>query len=100
MFTVAASVGEPKESPLARARGHASPPVDTARPAALFGVVDKKPHKVEEPHATDAAIPTRHPASEFKPRYVDEATAGKTIEKLFRVHGDLLRRLAEYDRNG
>jgi hypothetical protein len=69
--------------------------------------VDKKPQKVEAPLATyiakqsaSVAIPTQHPAGEFKPRYVDEATAGKTIEKLFRVHGDLLRRLAEYDRNG
>ena len=69
--------------------------------------MDKKPPKVEEPQTTCAAkqsantaIPTQHPAGEFKPRYVDAATAGKTIEKLFRVHGDVLRRLAEYDRNG
>lgn len=62
--------------------------------------MDKKPHKIEELQADNAAIPTRHPASDFKPRYMDEATAEKTIEKLFRVHGDVLRRLAEYDRNG
>ena len=69
--------------------------------------MDKKPHKVEEPQApyaakqsSDAAIPTQHPAGEFNPRYADAATSRKTIEKLFRVHGDVLRRLAEYDRNG
>jgi len=64
--------------------------------------VDKKPHKVEEaakPSAT-AAIPTQHSASEFKPRYMDKATVQKHMEKLLRVHGDLLRRLAEYDRHG
>jgi hypothetical protein len=69
--------------------------------------VDKKPHKVEELKTTDAAkqsanaaIPLQHSASEFQPHYVNEATAGKIMEKLFRVHGNLLRQLAEYDRNG
>lgn len=69
--------------------------------------MDKKPHKVGEPKApnvakqtADTAIPSQAPAGEFTPRYADEATARKTIEKLLLVHKDLLRRLAEYDRNG
>lgn len=74
-------------------------------PAAHFALVSKKPRKVEEPAEPKAAdthphTPVQNQPAEFKPRYVDEATAKVCMDKIFRVHGDLLRRLAEYDRNG
>ena len=67
--------------------------------------MDKKPHNVEEIQAlgtstANSAVPAGTPAGEFKPRYMDEAASREIMEKLFRVHGDVLRRLADYDRNG
>jgi hypothetical protein len=64
-----------------------------------------KPRKVEKP--VEQQVPTESPntpiqvpPADFKPRYADAATAKACMEKVFRVHGDLLRKLAEYDRNG
>lgn len=80
-------------------------PVDTPPPSPHFFPVSKKPHKIKgttKPNAGIARpnIPTQKSPAEFKPRYADEATARECMDKVFRVHGDLLRRLAEYDRNG
>ncbi len=67
--------------------------------------MSKKPYKVAEPAKPNTGIAgpnilTQKSPAEFKPRYVDEATARECMEKVFRVHGDVLRQLAEYDRNG
>jgi hypothetical protein len=82
-----------------------SAPVDSSPNRGHPASVSKQPRKVAEPAKPNVVIarpdiPTQKSPAEFKPRYLDEATARKCIDKIFRVRGDLLRRLAEYDRNG
>ena len=63
-----------------------------------------KPRKVEEPAGTHAAkAPAENAgANMISPpagvRYATPEQVRKATEKIFRVHGDVLRRLAEYDR--
>jgi hypothetical protein len=60
--------------------------------------VSKKPRKVAEPQAPYARKKPvkKAAASESKPvRYADPAQARKSMEKVFRVHQELLRKLAQ-----
>jgi hypothetical protein len=55
--------------------------------------VDKKPNKLEEPQATyTAKKPVKAPPAV---RYVSPAQAKQSMDKIFRVHKDLLRKLAQ-----
>lgn len=60
-----------------------------------------KPRKVEEPAGTYSASPKRNAkAAEQAPtsptvRYMDEKTFRKSADKVFKVHKELLRRLAQ-----
>jgi hypothetical protein len=62
--------------------------------------VSKKPHKIEEPKA---AYPAKKPAKGAVPasketagtRYMDDATFKKAADKVFKVHHELFRKLAQ-----
>ncbi len=63
--------------------------------------MSKKPHKVGEPKATyaakkpaQAAVPAPKPESTGV-RYMDDATFKKASDKVFKVHDELFRKLAQ-----
>ena len=81
-------------NPLAGARGHVfSASVDTAPPAGHGFGVDKKPPKVEEPQAPYLS---KQPEKEKSAvRYATAAQTKQSMDKVFRVHKELLRKLAQ-----
>lgn len=63
--------------------------------------MSKKPHKVEEPKATYAAkkpVKVAVPAPNVQAsgvRYMDDAAFKKAADKVFKVHHELFRKLAQ-----
>lgn len=57
--------------------------------------MSKKPHKVGEPKATYAAKKPAEQAPVTSARYADPAKAKQSMDKVFRVHKELLRKLAQ-----
>lgn len=79
--------------------------IDSVAPPSHRFIVSKKLHNAKEgtdkagqtPVAGDPKATLSVP-SEWRPRYVDDATFERTVEKVFKTHRNVLRRLAEYDR--
>ena len=63
--------------------------------------VSKKPHKANEPKAPYAAkkpakvVPVPGPPPAAGVRYMDDAEFKKASEKVFKVHSELFRKLAQ-----
>jgi hypothetical protein len=65
-----------------------SVPAKVAEPAA--------PYTATPPAAPAPAVPApARPEADFQPRYADDATFRKAMDKVFRERKDLLRRLAQ-----
>lgn len=76
--------------------------VDTAASTAHLPDVSKKPHKVGEaaaPYtakkAAKAAVPLTSSGNSSGVRYIDDATFKKASAKVFKVHDELFRKLAQ-----
>ena len=81
--------------------GRVRGPVDTPAPRPHPAAVSKKPSKVEE---TSTPYPAKKPAKRAAPtpkpegagvRYMDEAAFKQASEKVFKVHNELFRKLAQ-----
>lgn len=75
-------------------------PVDTPAPPPHRASVSKKPRKVEEPQAPYAAKKPAKAAPVPKTaaagvRLMDDATFKKASDKVFKVHHELFRKLAQ-----
>lgn len=70
--------------------------VDTTGGLTHCPVVNKKPHKIEEPKAAyPAKKPAKAVAADKAPRQSDDATFKQITEKIFTERQDLLRKLAQ-----
>ncbi len=75
-------------------------PVDTPRPLPHRAAVSEKPRKLGEPKATYAAKKPAKAAPAPKSessgvRYMDDASFKKASDKVFKVHHELFRKLAQ-----